>query len=81
MAAQTIEAVFDGEVFRPEHAMSLVPHRRYRITVTDIGGAEGLDAWEVLDALAGTVVAPEDWAAEHDHYLYGVPKRQVDERP
>ena len=44
MAAQTIEAVFDGEVFRPEHAMSLVPHRRYRITMTDIGSAEGLDA-------------------------------------
>jgi hypothetical protein len=38
-------------------------------------------AWEVLDSLAGSVAAPPDWAAEHDHYLYGAPKREVVDHP
>ena len=33
------------------------------------------DAWDELEALAGNVEAPRDWAREHDHYLYGAPKR------
>jgi hypothetical protein len=37
--------------------------------------AERVDAFDVLDALTGSVDAPADWAAEHDHYLYGTPKR------
>ena len=34
------------------------------------------DSWDVLEALAGTIEAPSDWSIEHDHYLYGIPKRQ-----
>ena len=34
------------------------------------------NAWDVLDALTGTVEAPEDWSTEHDHYITGSPKRQ-----
>jgi hypothetical protein len=34
------------------------------------------NAWDVLESLAGTTEAPADWSAEHDHYLYGIPKRQ-----
>lgn len=33
------------------------------------------DVWDVLEACVGTVDAPADWSAEHDHYLYGTPKR------
>lgn len=33
------------------------------------------DAWDVLESLTGRIEAPTDWAAEHDHYLYGTPKR------
>jgi hypothetical protein len=36
------------------------------------------NAWDVLRAFAGTIEAPEDWAIEHDHYLYGTPKRYSD---
>lgn len=32
--------------------------------------------WAILAELAGTVEMPADWAEEHDHYLYGVPKRE-----
>jgi hypothetical protein len=34
------------------------------------------NAWDVLESLTGNVEAPTDWSAEHDHYLYGTPKRQ-----
>jgi hypothetical protein len=32
--------------------------------------------WEAIAGLIGTVEAPIDWSAEHDHYLYGSPKRE-----
>jgi hypothetical protein len=38
------------------------------------------DALAVLEKLMGTVQAPSDWAAEHDHYLYGTPKRVIRNR-
>ena len=31
--------------------------------------------WALLRHAAGTVEMPADWASEHDHYLYGTPKR------
>jgi transcriptional regulator with XRE-family HTH domain len=36
-----------------------------------------LDAWDILENMAGTIDAPSDWASEHDHYLYGTPKRNI----
>jgi len=42
-------------------------------TIENVPG--GADALSVLEALAGTIEAPADWSAEHDHYLYGAPKR------
>ena len=38
------------------------------------------DALAVLEKLAGTVDAPSDLAAEHDHYLSGTPER-ADQEP
>lgn len=40
------------------------------------GSAGGVDALAVLESLIGSVDAPPDWAEEHDHYLYGTPKRK-----
>jgi hypothetical protein len=39
-------------------------------------GATATDAWNILESLIGTVEAPADWSAEHNHYLYGTPKHQ-----
>jgi hypothetical protein len=50
----------------------------FHVEATENGDAQPPqtgNAWDVLDALAGTVNAPTDWALEHDHYLYGTPKR------
>ncbi len=33
------------------------------------------NAWDVLESMTGTIEAPPDWSINHDHYLYGVPKR------
>jgi hypothetical protein len=37
------------------------------------------NAWDVLEALTGTIEAPSDWSSEHDHYLYGTPKNPATE--
>jgi hypothetical protein len=33
-----------------------------------------ITAWDTLENMADSVNAPPDWAAEHDHYMYGTPK-------
>ncbi|MEA1945066.1 MAG: hypothetical protein U9N07_07035 [Euryarchaeota archaeon] len=38
------------------------------------------NAWDVLSKYSGTVEGPEDWSEEHDHYLYGVPKRKKEHK-
>jgi len=75
--ANTITAVFDGEVLRPESPVDLKPNARYLLTVEqEVQQIEGSSAWDTLERMIGAFEGPEDWAAEHDHYLYGTPKRQ-----
>jgi hypothetical protein len=38
---------------------------------------EGGGLWKFLERVAGTVEMPADWSSEHDHYLYGTPKRSA----
>lgn len=72
----TVEVLFDGEVFRPVAPPNLEPNTRYLISIEPLEAAAGSgDAWSVLEKLAGSIVAPDDWASEHDHYLYGTRKR------
>ena len=79
---KTLTVVFDGVGFRPDVPLTLEPNTRYRVTIESIPSAPAAqktldaDAWDVLEALTGALEAPTDWAAEHDHYLYGTPKRQ-----
>ena len=35
------------------------------------------NAWDTLETLTGSLDAPADWSAEHDHYLYGTAKRDI----
>ena len=37
------------------------------------------NAWDILEALTGTIEAPTDWSSEHDHYPYGTPKNSATE--
>jgi len=33
------------------------------------------DLWDLLRRGTGSISGPADWSLEHDHYLYGTPKR------
>ena len=73
---KTMTAVFDGRVLHPESPLDLEPDTRYLLTIEDLSRtATVVDAWDVLETLTGTLEAPDNWASEHDHYLYATPKR------
>jgi Protein of unknown function DUF104. len=72
-----IEAFFDGEVLRPKNATELKPNTSYFLQIEEQPAEQqAKSVWEILDEIVGTVEAPEDWSEEHDHYLYGTPKRK-----
>jgi len=72
---RTVNTIYDGSVLRPLEAVELTANHRYVITIEDdVSPATVHAAWAVLESLAGSVVAPSDWSAEHDHYLSGSPK-------
>lgn len=42
---------------------------------TPASSVSRVGAWDLLQQSAGSLEMPADWSAEHDHYLYGNPKR------
>jgi hypothetical protein len=73
--SKILTVTFDGSVLRPDAPLELEPNKRYVITiVSEDNNSSTADVWDVLEDLAGTVDAPDDWASQHDHYLYGTPK-------
>ena len=73
---KNLTVLFDGEVVRPASPVDLKPDTRYEITVRDMPSPpKKASVWEVLDKYTGSIEGPGDWSIEHDHYLYGTPKR------
>lgn len=74
-----IRGHFDGKVFVPDEPVDLPPNRPLLLHVelerTAGDPSAQQDLWAVLEQHAGTVDAPADWSSQHDHYLYGTPKR------
>jgi predicted DNA-binding antitoxin AbrB/MazE fold protein len=73
----TIEAVYENGVLKPAEPLPLKEHEKVRVTVEQnqmslaeriVARAHALPP-ETLDKL------PADGAAQHDHYIYGTPKR------
>ncbi|MCI0392633.1 MAG: hypothetical protein MOB07_28195 [Acidobacteria bacterium] len=74
-----LTAVFDGQFLRPDTPLDLEPNVRYIITIApQPETAANGNLWDLLEQATGTIEAPSDWAAEHDHYLYGAPKRSAE---
>jgi len=75
---QSFRARYDGTALRPEESVDLQPNRRYEVTVVEMdqddpqAGDNPMLSW-LLDLAIDTGVP--DLAAQHDHYLYGTPKR------
>jgi len=75
--AITVEAVYENGVLKPAQPLPLREHEKVRVTVEQkqpslaeriVARARALPQ-ETLDRL------PADGASQHDHYIYGTPKR------
>lgn len=75
--ALTVEAVYENGVLKPEKPLPLSEHQKVTVTVVErqpslgqriVARAHALPQ-ETLDRL------PADGASQHDHYIYGTPKR------
>ena len=84
-----IKGHFDGKVFVPDEPVDLprgeavVLHvqRAAELPAVSSNSTNGQDdAWAVLKKMTGTVEGPADWSAQHDHYLYGTPKRPENDK-
>ena len=83
--SQHLKAVYEGGVFRPLEPVRLQEHQEVTLVLEKAGSEGGASAekpiWEVaadlVRALPEDVLnsLPTDAAAQHDHYLYGTPKR------
>lgn len=85
----TLKVHFDGRVFVPDDPVNLPTGAQYEITLTRSPGQAPVTSpptpsptKTLLGELAKIAYefpddpnAPTDGAAQHDHYLYGVPKR------
>jgi predicted DNA-binding antitoxin AbrB/MazE fold protein len=81
--SQTLEAVFDGVVFRPDKTVELQPNTRVQIVVTAKSAAEKKpqSLGELIDDCFKDVPSevmeklPADASINLDHYLYNAPKK------
>ncbi len=77
---KTLKAHFDGKVLVPDEPVDLPLNRPLELRVAPIGNSPDAPAeLNKLATLAQSVPARAadrtDLAAQHDHYLYGTPKR------
>ncbi|AFY81528.1 hypothetical protein [Oscillatoria acuminata] len=75
---EKVTVTYDGSAFYPETHLNLEPNTRYTIQIISQENQTETtekNAWDLLEDMAGTYEAPEDWSSEHDHYLYGTTKR------
>lgn len=87
----TIDATYEDGVLKPNQPLPLNEHAQVRVTVVEQATMLGNEMttmmptsepiWEKLAKLAADAPAeelaklPVDGASQHDHYLYGTPKR------
>jgi hypothetical protein len=68
-----IDARFDGKNFVPEQVPEGIPvNTRVTVTIPTISRPTGLDA---IIGIAKDLDLPPDFAAQHEHYTHGTPKR------
>jgi predicted DNA-binding antitoxin AbrB/MazE fold protein len=83
------DATYEDGVLKPAQPLPLSEHEKVRVTVEqqaakleNVPPANGPSLGERIAAMARELPPgaldslPDDLAAEHDHYLYGTPKRR-----
>ncbi|HEX8463069.1 MAG TPA: hypothetical protein VF627_00495 [Abditibacterium sp.] len=86
---KTIEAHFDGKVFVPESEVEIPVGHRVSIFIDEEPQETAEFPLQNLARLARALNekfppdpdTPRDLAAQHDHYLYGTPKRAENNFP
>jgi hypothetical protein len=68
---QTVEALFDGMVLRPDTPLPFEANTRVRVTVETLPAEEQRPRSFLRTARSLKLEGPDDWAANLDHYLYG----------
>lgn len=77
-----VRAVFDGKVLCPEEPVELVVNGRYMLNIQPLEEEKQIDnvdpdpAYDISEMAVKTGIS--DLASEHDHYLYGTPKRRIE---
>jgi hypothetical protein len=67
----TIEATFDGNVFRPAGPVPLPPNTPVRLTIEPLAAKPPKPASFLATARSLNLEGPPDWANNLDKYLYG----------
>ena len=67
---QTVEALFDGVVLRPDTPLPLEANTRVRITFETLPAEEQRPRSFLRTARALKLEGPADWSANLDQYLY-----------
>jgi hypothetical protein len=76
-------AHFDGEHLCPVDSVSFPKNVLLDVTVEELRPDQATsypklaDFFDRIEAQAGLIEGPTDWAAEHDHYLYGATKKSA----
>jgi predicted DNA-binding antitoxin AbrB/MazE fold protein len=68
---ETLEAIFDGKVLRPERPLTLEPNTRVRVTIETVQLAAEKATSFLRTARSLNLDGPPDWATNLDIYLYG----------
>jgi hypothetical protein len=69
-----ISAFFDGQVIVPDQPLALPVGQKLQLKVEPIFSKPGQFA-DLAKFAADLPESPGDLSAQHDHYLYGSPKR------
>jgi len=69
--SQTLEATFDGQVFRPIETVELQPDTRVQLVVTIKITPEEKPKSFLRTARSLKLQGPKDWSSRIDDYLYG----------
>lgn len=69
--SQTLDATFDGNVFRPDQPIELEPNTRVRITIEPKTISEGHPESFLSVARSLNLDGPPNWSSRLDDYLYG----------
>jgi hypothetical protein len=68
---QTIEAIFDGQVIRPDQPLALAVNTRVRVTIEPIAETSSPPSSFLGTARTIKIQGPPDWSTRLDDYLYG----------